>query len=308
MDPLVETIALLRPEALLWKEMDVRGDWAIRFPASSALVFAMVASGRCVFQMAGREPCEMREGDFVLLKAPEAWRLGRDTDSRARDFTPSPARGARTFSLNPGEAGPVTRILGGRFDFAQANSALLEHLLPPVVAIRALDGGAVRLRHVLDLLGDEAIADRPGRALVMQRLLELMLVETMRTHLSSSGTLDTGLIAGLGDAKVARALQAMHADVQKRWTVGQLAQVAGMSRSMFAARFGRIVGLSPIDYLLRWRMALARHALQSRSAGLKEIAEQTGYLSVSAFSTAFARTVGCPPSAFARRTMPVDAS
>jgi AraC-like DNA-binding protein len=305
MDPLAETIALLRPEALLWKEMEVHGDWAIRFPASSALVFAMVAKGRCVFQIAGRDPSEMREGDFVLLKAPSVWSLGRDKDSEAHDFSPSQTRAARKFNLNPGDSGPVTRIFGGRFVFEKANAALLENLLPSIVEIRSLDGGAVRLRHVLDLLGDEAIADRPGRDLVMQRLLELMLVEAIRTHFSSSGQIDSGLIAGLGDAKVAKALRAMHLDVQKRWTVGQLAEVAGMSRSMFAERFGRIVGLSPIDYLLRWRMALAKTALQSGSTGLSEIAQKTGYLSASAFSTAFTRTVGCPPSTFARRSIDV---
>jgi AraC-like DNA-binding protein len=108
----------------------------------------------------------------------------------------------------------------------------------------------VRLRRVLDLLGDEAIADRPGRELVLQRLLELMLVEAIRTRFTSSERLDNGLIAGLGDTKVAKALRAMHADVQKKWTVGQLAEVAGMSRSVFAERFGRVVDLAPIDYLV----------------------------------------------------------
>lgn len=129
-----------------------------------------------------------------------------------------------------------------------------------------------------------------------------MLVEAIRTRFTSSERLDNGIIAGLGDTKVAKALRAMHADVQKKWTVGQLAEVAGMSRSVFAERFGRVVGLAPIDYLLRWRMALAKDALQSGKAALSEIAQQTGYLSVSAFSTAFTRTVGCPPSSFAQRT------
>jgi transcriptional regulator GlxA family with amidase domain len=122
------------------------------------------------------------------------------------------------------------------------------------------------------LLGDEAAAERPGRDLVMQRLLELMLLEAIRTQFSTSGRPDRGLKASLGDAKIAKALRAMHLDVRKRWTVGQLADVAGMSRSMFAQRFGGIVGLTPIDYLLRWRMALAKDALQSGKTGLSKIA------------------------------------
>jgi len=302
MDPLAETIALLRPEALLWKEMEVTGDWAIRFPASSGVVFAMVAKGRCVFQTSGREPREMRDGDFLLMWAPCDWILGRDEASTPHDFVPLHSRDNRKVHLNRDDQGPTTRILGGRFIFEITNATLLKNLLPSVVEIRSLDGGAVRLRRVLDLLGDEAIADRPGRDLVLHRLLELMLVEAIRTRFASSAQLDSGLIAGLGDTKVAKALRAMHADVRKKWTVGQLAEVAGMSRSAFAERFGRVVGLAPIDYLLRWRMALAKDALQSGKAALSEIAQQTGYLSVSAFSTAFTRTVGCPPSSFAQRT------
>ncbi len=301
MDPLAETIALLRPEALLWKQMEVDGDWAIRFPASSAVVFAMVAKGRCVFQTAGRAPCEMREGDFVLLNAPSTWTLGRDRASKPRDLLAARGRSAKKVVAGLGHAAATTRILGGRFAFEQANAALLEDLLPSLVEIRSLDGGAVRLRHVLDLLGDEATADRPGRELVLQRLLELMLVEAIRTHVSSVERLGSGLVPGLADARIARALRAMHADIGRRWTVGRLAAVAGSSRSAFAERFARVVGRSPIDYLSRWRMAVARDALQSGRIGLSEIARRSGYRSVSAFSTAFGRTVGCSPSAYARR-------
>jgi AraC-like DNA-binding protein len=84
------------------------------------------------------------------------------------------------------------------------------------------------------------------------------------------------------------------------WTIARLAAVAGMSRSVFAERFSRTVGRPPIDYLLRWRMAVAKDALRARDRRLAEIAFACGYESVSAFSTAFTRTVGCPPSRYAK--------
>lgn len=301
MDPLTETITLLRPEALLWKELEVNGDWAIRFPANAGAVFTMVAEGRCVFLTADREPREMREGDFLLMRAPPDWILGRGADSQPHDFMPLHSRPTKKVSLIRDDKNATTRILGGHFKFEKANAALLDNVLPSHVEIGSLDEGSARLRRVLDLLGDEAEGERPGRELVMQRLLELMLVEAIRTRAASSDLVDGGLIAGLRDTKVAKALRAMHADIRRKWTVAQLADIAGMSRSVFSERFGRVVGVSPIDYLLRWRMALAKDALHFGNAGLREIAQQTGYLSVSAFSTAFTRTIGSPPSSFARR-------
>jgi AraC-like DNA-binding protein len=291
---------LLRPEALLWKQTEVNGDWAFRFPANSGTVFTMVARGRCVFQTADREPREMREGDFLLMRAPPSWTLGRDEASTPHDFVPLHSRTTAKMHFRDNKV-QTTRILGGHFVFEKTNASLLDNLLPSHVEINSLDEGSARLRRILDLLGDEALGDRPGRGLVMERLLELMLVEAIRTRAASSDHVDGGLIAGLRDMKVAKALRAMHADIRRKWTVIQLADVAGMSRSVFAERFDRVVGLSPIDYLHRWRMALAKDALHSGKASLSEIAQQTGYLSVSAFSTAFTRTIGSPPSSFAQR-------
>jgi AraC-like DNA-binding protein len=108
-----------------------------------------------------------------------------------------------------------------------------------------------------------------------------------------------GLLAGLADPRLALALNAVHAEVKRSWTVAQLADIAGMSRSVFADRFARIVGLAPIDYLTEWRMAIAKDMLRAGEARLAEVAFECGYQSTSAFSTAFARSVGCPPSRFA---------
>jgi AraC-like DNA-binding protein len=116
--------------------------------------------------------------------------------------------------------------------------------------------------------------------------------------------MERGFLCGLADEHVARALVAMHADIAHRWTVAELARVAGMSRSMFAERFSRIVGVPPMGYLLRWRIAIAKDMLRRNTERLAKIGERTGYGSVSAFSTAFTRIVGCSPSAYQTETYP----
>jgi len=109
-----------------------------------------------------------------------------------------------------------------------------------------------------------------------------------------------GLIAGLRDAAIAGALRAMHSDVRYGWTVGELAKHAGMSRSSFAARFVTTVGCAPMEYLSRWRMSLAQDTLSRGRKSLDQLAEEVGYESASAFSTAFRRRSGYTPGAFAR--------
>jgi AraC-like DNA-binding protein len=118
---------------------------------------------------------------------------------------------------------------------------------------------------------------------------------------SGAGTTTApGLARGLGDERLAAALCAIHARPEQSWTVAELAAEASLSRSAFFARFIRAVGLPPMEYLLAWRMALAKRLLRERELGIEEVAERVGYGSASTFSVAFARHAGMPPARFAR--------
>ncbi|HVJ21469.1 MAG TPA: AraC family transcriptional regulator, partial [Polyangiaceae bacterium] len=189
---------------------------------------------------------------------------------------------------------PDVRLLGGYFVFGSPDPALLVSLLPAVVHVR----GVERLSTLVRLVGDEAIERRSGRDLVLARLVEVLLIEALR---STSGE-DTppGLLRGLADAQLAPAMRQMHRKITRSWTVAELARTAALSRSAFFERFTRTVGLPPMEYLLAWRMAVARDLLRHHDLGLAEVAERVGYGSASAFSTAFTRHVGQPPSRFAR--------
>ena len=136
--------------------------------------------------------------------------------------------------------------------------------------------------------------------MILQRLLEVMLVEFLRWRGIGDDALPAGLLRGMRDPALARVLRAVHADVRAGWTVAELARLAGMSRSAFAARFGETLGCAPIEYLSRWRMALAQDALSRGGKSLDRLADEIGYESASAFSTAFRRRIGCAPGTFAR--------
>lgn len=302
MDPLSQAIGLLRPKALLWKIVEGTGDWALRFPGEKDVVFGQVITGMCQLELKGLEPRYLCKGDFLLLAAPATWVLRNGTDAIPLDFETVYEGPAKLLTLVGNRDGVnVSRFMAGHFTFDAVNAELLSGLLPSIVHLRPSDKAAGRLSGLLELIGDEATSDYPGKSLVLERLLEVMLIESLRHRPGDVGATQRGLLAGLADPQIAVALRDLHRDVSHGWTVAELAKRAGMSRSVFAERFVETVGMAPIDYLLKWRIALAKDALRSTNRSLSEIAGMIGYQSASAFSTAFSRVVGCPPARYGAR-------
>jgi transcriptional regulator GlxA family with amidase domain len=158
--------------------------------------------------------------------------------------------------------------------------------------------GESRLADLTRLVRSEARADRPARDVVLEHLLQVLLIEALRSTSEADGA--ASLLRGLADPRLAAALRCMHAAPDRSWGVAELAREAGLSRSAFFTRFSRIVGLPPMEYLKTWRMALAKKYLRESQGTVAEIAARVGYGSGSAFSVAFTRQVGCPPAHFER--------
>lgn len=296
MDPLSDIIALLRPSTAISKPITGRGRWAVCYAAHPAPGFTIILKGECWISLDGHEPIRLVEGDFLLLPTTPAFTLASHPGlpGEPRDPMEIPVRHGEP----DGEADFMS--LGGTFMLAPVNASLLLELLPRMIHIPASAGRSVRLGRVIRLIMEECAGSEPGKDMVLQRLLDVLLVEALRWHGPQSVGANAGLLAGMRDPALARALAAMHANVRARWTVAELAGIAGQSRSAFAARFGEVLGCGPIEYLARWRMALAKDALTGGAKNLDRIADEVGYESASAFSTAFRKRLGCPPGQFAR--------
>lgn len=295
-DPLGAIISLLRPQTVLSKIVSGAGKWSVRKPRYEDPAFCLMLDGSCFLDPDGVGPLALEEGDFVLLPVMPSFTLASDPGIRPAHVAFDPSHETR----HGEQSGPATmRMLGGYFHFDRANAQLLVRLLPPVVHIRREETGAARVRGIVELIGEEADAHRPGRELILERLVEVLLLEALRFR-AASAKQEQGLLAGLSDPGLARALREIHVDVARRWTVAELARTAGMSRAVFAERFARKVGMPPMQYLLEWRTAIAKDLLRRERPPLAEVAERVGYQSASAFSTAFTRLTGCSPSEFAR--------
>jgi AraC-like DNA-binding protein len=294
-DPLSDVISLLRPRAVFSKGISGAGAWGVRYSSFGQPSFGAVLEGRCRLAVDGAAAVTLEAGDFVLLPATPGFTLSGFEPVTPKRIDPK-LSAAPTGEVRHGarRGQPDVRLLGGNFVFDSPDAALLVALLPTLVHVRGVERLAVLVR----LVADESRERRSGRDLVLARLVEVLLVEALRS--TGGEGAPPGLLRGLADVRVARALRQVHGDPARPWTVEQLAQRASLSRSAFFGRFTRTVGRPPMEYLATWRMALAKDLLRRGEHGLAEVARRVGYGSASTFSTAFSRHVGQSPSRFAR--------
>lgn len=294
-DPLSEVIALLRPQTVFAKGISGAGQWAVRYSEFGQPSFCAALEGSCRLLVDGCDPTTLEAGDFVLLPATPGFTMS-GFEAAKPDLIDPQVGATPTDQVRHGtpDGDADVRLLGGYFVFDSPDANLLVSLLPPMVHLR----GAERLATLVKLVAEEARGEEVGRDLVLSRLIEVLLVEALRA--AQNGDSPPGLLRGLADRRLAAALRQMHRFPGRSWTVAELASEAALSRSAFFDRFVRIVGMPPMEYLVGWRMAVAKDLLRAQGLALADVAERVGYGSTSTFSTAFSRHVGHPPARYAR--------
>ena len=294
MDPLSDILSLMKPRSAYMVGLDAGGDWALAFPGFEGIKFNAVTQGRGWLAVEGEpEPLPLAEGDCFLMTRGRPFTL-------ASDPSVPPVPGETVYAtaregIATCNGGGDFFLVGGRFAFAADYAETLFASLPAVVVVRETSDQAPVLRWALAQLAGELRQRRPGGYLVIDHLAHLMLVQVLRLYLDTQARPGVGWLQALADRRLARVLGALHADPARRWTLEELAGVAGLSRSAFAERFRRLVGAPPMDYLTRWRMLVAADRLRHSRESVASVALAVGYESESAFSTAFKRIMASSP-------------
>jgi AraC-like DNA-binding protein len=307
MDPLSDVLSLLKPRSYSSGGFDAGGKWSIQFRQHEGIKCYAVVSGQCWLSVEGvPDAVRLKTGDCFLLPRGRPFRLESDMT-----LTPIDAHTIFSTPLNGGIAscngGGDFFLVGGHFALTGNHAGILLGVLPPIVHLRK-ESDKAALRWSLKRMMQELRERQPGGFLVAQHLAYMMLVQALRLHLAEGLRGGVGWLFALADKQMSAAINSMHDDPARRWTLQELAKRAGMSRSTFALRFKETVGASPMEYLTRWRMLLAGDKLVNSSDPISVIALTLGYESESAFSTAFKRVMGCSPRQYSRGWNPASPS
>ncbi len=251
--------------------------WELTVAANAEAPFYVVAAGSCRLEIEGQSPWELSQGDLVLLPRGDAHTL----------------------------RGTATQLVGGYFKFDSPFSVPVLHALGSAIVLRADDAGHQEgIKPLLSLFCRERRSGEPGSRAAMSGLLKLLFIQILRDVLTR-GRDEKACAANplvlLFDPSLRKAAEAIHFEYHRPWTIADLADLAGMSRTTFAVRFQELTGTSPLAYLTQVRMLDAIDRLESTSQTLEAIAQQVGYGSEAAFSTAFKRELGVSPGSYRKQ-------
>jgi len=313
MDILSEILSAVRLEGALFFNAEFSAPWCLSssgaagvkpfLPSkdSHVIVFHFLTEGTAYAELPDGERVELTKGDIVVFPRGDSHYLGNGLPR-------NPVDSFATFSENLkdglkvvryGGGGEVTRFVCG---YMACNPQLCELFLkglPQILRVPVAEGPSGQwIENSIRFTVDGAADSGAGRSLVVEKLSEVLFVETLRRYISTMPAGQSGWLAGLRDPALARALADLHRDPSKQWTVEGLAKRVGLSRTRLAERFRDFLGMSPIAYLTEWRMMLAAEALRLTQKGVAEVALDVGYNSEAAFNRAFKRAFDLPPAQF----------
>jgi AraC-like DNA-binding protein len=303
-DPLGETLHLLRLTGTLYCRGEFTAPWAVAIPRLEGMMtFLVVTAGEAWLTVGDGPPRRVGEHTLTLIPhgTPHVIASAPDLPGAPLFEQEVEKISERYECLRLGGGGAATRTMYGVVRFDAVAAKHLVAALPQEIAIDGWDDAAGLWMHsTLRFIAQEAAALKPGGETVLTRLADVIVIQAIRSWLERAPEAETGWLAALRDPRIGRALGAIHKAPGRDWTVAELARAAGLSRSVFAARFAELTGLAPMAYLTDWRMTLARLRLSETGDALGVIAEDLGYRSEAAFCRAFRRVFGQSPGRMRR--------
>ncbi len=320
MDALSEVLSVLRLNSGIFLEAEFTAPWCIDSApgtegvrhllpnAEQVTIYHVVTEGACKAKLPAQSDfAQFARGDLIMFPYGDAHLLGSDLQ-----LAPVPIRslvrrgaGSRLFRIAHGGGGARARFVCGYVACDKRLCRPLLSALPRMLRVRLGDGAdGDWLIESLLRVAEEIQAQLPGGSAMLAKLAELVFIEAIRRYIRALPEEQQSWLAGVRDPFVGRALALMHSAPKRAWTVEELAREADTSRSVLAERFSAMVGEPPMQYLTRWRLALASQALASGRDPVARVALEAGYESAAAFNRAFKKEFGLPPATWRRAARP----
>ncbi|WP_321493900.1 AraC family transcriptional regulator [uncultured Desulfobacter sp.] len=298
-DPLGEALHYLHMSSAFYTRSEFTAPWGLSLPAfPSCLMFHVVINGRCWLEVEGADPYLLQPGVLALVPHGDGHLLLSEPNVPAEKLFDLPREeiSDRYEIIRHGQGGEPSTLICGTVRFDHPSAHELIRLLPRLICVDVWQSPQMEwIQSTLKLMAFEAKTMRPGGETIITRLADILVIQTIRSWMANDSQAKTGWLAALQDKQIGSAILLVHRDPVRRWTVESLANEVAMSRSAFAARFKKLVGESPMQYIARWRMNLALTALKNENHSLCELAHRLGYQSEAAFSRTFKRIMGFSP-------------
>jgi AraC-like DNA-binding protein len=305
-DAMSDVLSLVRMRGEFVCANEYSAPWSLGFRKPVAH-FHVVQRGSAWITLDGAQPTRIETGDLALLPLGAGHVLSSDPALPSvpieRAIAVHATREGSVYRMGGG--GEQTHVVCGQFSFSGVLAPKLLTVLPPLIHIPAEAGRPLEwLQLTTHFLVEETRHPRPGSAIMISRLMDLLFIQTIRAW-GANRPSRLGWLSGLSDPQIGRALSAIHDEPARNWTVEALAEMAGLSRSAFATRFTDVVGKTPLKYIASWRLDLAADRLRAGGGRIGEIASLVGYGSEAALTRAFKVQFGTTPAAFRRRSEPL---
>ncbi len=301
MDILDDIFDTLDLRGVLYFRTDFTPPWAITVPdLTQAARFHLVLQGHCDIEIMGEGRVSLGPGDLVMIPRGRSHVLADKPGRNARPLetvlSDAGYDGRGVLTVGEPDAAATTHMLCGHYSFRSlAEHPILRALPGYIVITTTMRMAEPWLDELLRMMAQRVFSQELGSNSSIKRLSEIVFTEVIRAGIARDEAL-LSVLAGFRDPQIGRALESVHNEPEKAWTVASLAKEAGMSRSAFAERFRHLVGVAPMAYLSDWRLQKALAMLESSRKPIQQIAAETGYLSPAAFSRAFSSKFGIPPT------------
>ena len=298
MDILAQVLDRIRLSGTLLFHFELGHPWRLELPARPYALFHYLGQGSATLAVGREQEIQMTGGDFVVVTRgePHVFYSDRRADPlRIMDIERSSPR--LGFIRHGGRAEPLTTMLCGNFMVSRPLFGSVMELLPPVLLLKPTpDGGW--LEAILRRLMSESATERPGQRVALSRLTEVLFVEVLRHWIASLSPGQGGWLGAISDPHIGPALKFIHENPELPWTLSDLGQRVGLGRSVFSARFTKLVGQSMHRYVIERRMAEAAFLLETSDEPIARIASRVGYETAAAFSKLFHRYHGLSPGRY----------
>jgi AraC-like DNA-binding protein/mannose-6-phosphate isomerase-like protein (cupin superfamily) len=298
MDILAEVLDRVRLGGTLLFHFELGRPWSLALAQRPYALFHYLSRGSATLALEQGQELRMNEGDFVVLTRGDPHVLYSDSRTKpllVLDLHRPPTH--HGVVRHGGGAQPLSTMICGNFTVAQPLRGSVLELLPPLLLLKpAEDGGW--LEAILQRMVSESALERPGQGVALSRLTEVLFVEVLRSWIKSLGPGEGGWLGAMADPHIGPALQLIHEQPDRPWTLDDLGRRVGLGRSTFSARFSKLVGQSIYRYLIARRMAEAAFLLETSDEGIARIATRVGYETAAAFSKLFRRHHGLSPGRY----------